>query len=81
MVREEAASFMTMRASSSVHYDLVGKIVAETGLTRKAVTKIMIRLEKVIFDQFGDNPEEYIIRASTYQRAESYGNYRTHNLQ
>ena len=55
---------MTMRASSSVHYDLVGKIVAETGLTRKAVTKIMVRLEKVIFDQFGDNPEEYIIRAS-----------------
>ena len=53
-----------MRASSSVHYDLVGKIVAETGLTRKAVTKIMVRLEKVIFDQFGDNPEEYIIRAS-----------------
>ena len=24
----------------------------------------MVRLEKVIFDQFGDNPEEYIIRAS-----------------
>lgn len=64
MVREEAASFMTMRASSSVHYDLVGKIVAETGLTRKAVTKILVGLEKVIFDQFGDNPEEYIIRAS-----------------
>ena len=55
---------MAMRASSSVHYDLVGKIVAETGLTRKAVTKILVRLEKVIFDQFGDNPEEYIIRAS-----------------
>ena len=64
MVREEASPFMTMRASSSVHYDLVGKIVAETGLTRKAVTKILIGLEKVIFDQFGDNPEEYIIRAS-----------------
>lgn len=64
MVREEAAPLMTMRASSSVRYDLVGKIVAETGLTRKAVTKILVGLEKVIFDQFGDNPEEYIIRAS-----------------
>ena len=61
MPRRRPAS---MRASSSVHYDLVGKIVAETGLTRKAVTKILVRLEKVIFDQFGDNPEEYIIRAS-----------------
>ncbi|MFW0861275.1 MAG: type III restriction-modification system endonuclease [Dethiobacter sp.] len=64
LVREEAAPFMTMRANSSVRYDLVGKIVAETGLTRKAVTKILVGLEKIIFDQFGDNPEEYIIRAS-----------------
>jgi len=64
IMREEAAPFMTMRASSSVCYDLIGKIAAETGLTRKAVTKILIGLDKVIFDQFGDNPEEYIIRAS-----------------
>jgi type III restriction enzyme len=64
MVREEAAPYMTMRASSSVRYDLVGKIVAETGLTRKAVTKILVGLDKAIFDQFGDNPEEYIIRAA-----------------
>lgn len=64
LVREEAAPFMTMKASYSVRYDLVGKIVAETGLTRKAVTKILVSLEKVIFDQFGDNPEEFIIRAS-----------------
>ena len=28
------------------------------------MTKILVGLEKVIFDQFGDNPEEYIIRAS-----------------
>ncbi|MCL2051437.1 MAG: DEAD/DEAH box helicase family protein [Lachnospiraceae bacterium] len=64
MVREEAAPYMTMKASSSVRYDLVGKIVAETGLTRKAVTKILVGLDKVIFNQFGDNPEEYIIRAT-----------------
>ncbi|MCL2011092.1 MAG: hypothetical protein FWG71_11200, partial [Synergistaceae bacterium] len=62
--REEASPYMTMKASSAVRYDLVGRIVAETGLTRKAVTKILVGLEKVIFDQFGDNPEEYIIRAS-----------------
>lgn len=65
MVREEAAPYMTMRASSSVRYDLVGKIVAETGLTRKAITRILVGLDKAIFDQFGDNPEEYIIRASS----------------
>lgn len=64
VVREDATPYMTMKASSSVRYDLVGKIVAETGLTRKAVAKILVGIEKPIFDQFGGNPEEYIIRAS-----------------
>ena len=64
IVREEAQSYTTMKASSSVRYDLVGKIVGETGLTRKAVVKILVGLEKDIFSQFEDNPEEYIIRAS-----------------
>ena len=63
-VREEAEPFVAMRASPSVRYDLVGKIATETDLTRKAITKILVGLEKDIFDQFGDNPEEYIIRAS-----------------
>lgn len=64
VVREVAAPYMTMRANSFVRYDLVGKIVAETGLTRKAVAKILAGLGKAVFNQFGDNPEEYIIRAS-----------------
>jgi len=63
-VREDANSFMQMRASSSVHYDLVGKIVEETGLTRKAITKILTSIDKTVFNQFKDNPEEFIIRAS-----------------
>ena len=64
MVREEAQPYTTMKASSSVRYDLVGKIVSETGLTRKAVVKILVGLDKTVFSQFEDNPEEYIIRAS-----------------
>jgi type III restriction enzyme len=64
VVREVVAPYMTMRANSFVRYDLVGKIVAETGLTRKAVAKILSGLDKAVFNQFGDNPEEYIIRAS-----------------
>ncbi|MDL2248958.1 DEAD/DEAH box helicase family protein, partial [Tyzzerella sp. OttesenSCG-928-J15] len=62
VAREEANSYTSMKASSSVRYDLVGKIVAETGLTRKAVVSILVGLEKPIFDQFSDNPEEYIVR-------------------
>ena len=56
---------MATAAYSSVRYDLVGKIVAETGLTRKTVTKIFTGIDKTVFDQFGYNPEEYIIRAAS----------------
>lgn len=64
MVREEASSYLEMKASSAVRYDLVGKIVSETGLTRKAVASILVGIEKSIFDQFGNNPEEFILRAA-----------------
>ncbi|MDP3058619.1 MAG: restriction endonuclease subunit R, partial [bacterium] len=64
MVREEASSYTEMKASNAVRYDLVGKIVAETGLTRKAVVAILVGIEKVVFEQFMGNPEEFIIRAA-----------------
>ena len=51
-------------SNSSVRYDLIGKIVTETNLTRATVAKILKGIEKVVFDQFKDNPEEFIIKAS-----------------
>ena len=53
-----------IRTNSSVKYDLVGKLVSETGLTRKAVVEILTGIEKAVFDQFRDNPEEFIIKAA-----------------
>ncbi|MBU3172490.1 type III restriction-modification system endonuclease [Clostridium estertheticum] len=50
--------------NTSVKYDLIGKIVTETGLTRSAVGEILKRIEKVTFGQFHRNPEEFIIKAS-----------------
>jgi len=64
LAREDASPYATMKASGSVRYDLIGKIVAETGLTRKAVAAILTGIEKTTFEQFGYNPEEFIIRAS-----------------
>lgn len=43
---------------------MIGKLVEETGLTRKAVVKILAGIEKTVFDQFKDNPEEFIIKAA-----------------
>lgn len=53
-----------IRTNNSVKYDLVGKIVSETGLTRKAVVDILVGIDKAVFDQFAYNPEEFIIKAS-----------------
>ena len=53
-----------IHASQSVKYDLIGKLVAETKLTRKAIVQILVGIEKVVFDQFKDNPEEFILKAA-----------------
>lgn len=53
-----------IRTNNSVKYDLVGKLVGETGLTRKAIVEILTGIDKIVFDQFKDNPEEFIIRAA-----------------
>ena len=49
--------------NTSVKYDLVGKLVDATGLTRKAIIQILTGIKKPVFDQFKDNPEEFIIQA------------------
>lgn len=65
MVQEKSKSdHVDVAANTSVKYDLIGKIVAETKLTRAAVVKIMRGIEKSVFSQFADNPEEFILRAS-----------------
>ncbi len=63
---KESGEYRTAQVSSNsnVKYDLVGKVVAETGLTRAAAVRILQGIEKAVFDQFKDNPEEFIIKAS-----------------
>ena len=53
-----------VRANSAVKYDLVGKLVDETGLTRKAIIAILTGIEPLVFNQFRENPEEFIIKAA-----------------
>ena len=50
--------------NSAVKYDLIGKLVEETGLTRHTVVQILTGIQKAVFDQFKDNPEEFILKAA-----------------
>ena len=64
-VKEESASYgNVIAASSNVKYDLIGKLVDETGLTRKAVIQILQGIQPATFNQFKNNPEEFIIKAA-----------------
>lgn len=50
--------------STSVKYDLIGKLMEVTGLTRRAVIAILFGINKTVFEQFKDNPEEFIHRTA-----------------
>ena len=65
-VKEKAENRnISVEASSSIKYDLIGKLVEETGLTRKAVIQILQGIRPDIFNQFQWNPEEFILRAAS----------------
>ena len=66
-IKEQNATYESNKkiaVNSSVKYDLIGKLVEATGLTRKDIVKILTGIEKPVFDQFKDNPEEFIIKAA-----------------
>ena len=64
-VKEKSASYgNVVAANSNVKYDLIGKLVDETGLTRKAVIQILQGIQLATFNQFKNNPEEFIIKAA-----------------
>ncbi len=46
-----------------VKYDLIGKLVENTGLTRRAIVTILQKISPRTFLQFQSNPEEFIIKA------------------
>lgn len=63
--KDASASYnASVTANSNVKYDLIGKLVDETGLTRKAIIAILQGIQSNVFSQFKDNPEEFIVKAA-----------------
>lgn len=64
-VREKSKTYKAeVTSNTAVKYDLIGKLIEETGLTRKTAVQILRGIEQSVFSQFQDNPEEFIIRAA-----------------
>jgi len=58
----------TDKLKSSVHsavkYDLIGKLAAETKLTRSTIGSILHRVRPIVFSQYQTNPEDFIRKAA-----------------
>jgi len=61
---KEKEQQLRVSADSSIKYDLLGKIVVETNLTRATVAAILKGIAPDVFNQYHDNPEDFIIKAS-----------------
>ena len=63
-VKSAHTSSINELVGDKVKYDLVGKLVEDTGLTRKAIVTILQKITLDTFYKFKTNPEEFIIRAA-----------------
>lgn len=63
-VKERTVRKEKIRAASEVKYDLIGKLVEETGLTRKDIVQILQGIRADLFAQFKINPEEFILKTA-----------------
>jgi type III restriction enzyme len=51
---------LSQTVHSAVRYDLIGKLAADTHLTRKTITAILKGMSPAIFHEFRVNPEDFI---------------------
>lgn len=49
---------------SGVKYDLIGKLTTETNLTRKTTAYILQGIDSSVFEQYQQNPEDFILKAA-----------------
>lgn len=83
-VKEEGENYNhTISASYNIKYDLIGKLVDETGLIRKAIIEILQGIDVSVFNQFKTNPEEFIIKVAALindEKATAIINHITYNV-
>ncbi|WP_138494055.1 type III restriction-modification system endonuclease [Paenibacillus pinistramenti] len=62
--RETQTEYVHQAAASKIKYDLIGKLMDETKLTRRTIAAILKGITQAKFMLFQKNPEEFIIRVS-----------------
>lgn len=81
--KEHSAVYDISTSGTTRPYDLVGKLESGTGLTRKDIIAILRGIQPVIFNQFKNNPEEFILKATELineQKATAIVQHITYNM-
>ncbi len=64
VLRENTTEYVTTSASSTVKYDLIGKLTEATQLTRRTIARILQGMLAARFGQYRTNPENFIMEAA-----------------
>lgn len=63
-VNTEIHNLSTEKYLSNIKYDLIGKVVDNTGLTRNTVARILSSIDEYQFNKYKNNPEDFISQVS-----------------
>ena len=71
VARESETEHVHELVGEGVKYDLIGKLVEATGLTRLSIVSILKKISPKTFNQFKANPEEFIIKAGNINQCKA----------
>ena len=63
-VTESKTDLHRASAHSAVKYDLIGRLVEDTQLTRRTVASVLQGINKAVFSQYKTNPEDFMQKAA-----------------
>ncbi len=64
IAKENETGTINNSVHSAVKYDLIGKLAADTQLTRRTVTEILKDVNKAVFAQYRQNPEDFMMKTA-----------------
>lgn len=63
-LKENKTGFINNSVHSAVKYDLIGKLAEDTQLTRRTVAEILKDVNKAVFSQYRQNPEDFMMKTA-----------------
>lgn len=63
-LEEHETKPLDVSVQSTVKYDLIGKLAADTKLTRRTIAQILTGINLAVFNQYKVNPEDFMLQAA-----------------